>query len=86
MNTKNILMIARDKKIEALRMASGLTLLDDKVSVLVLGKLEDSAAANEQLEALEFSDVPVTTQLGNLAEQFQAMALAISLADVVYIL
>jgi hypothetical protein len=86
MNTKNILMIARDKKIEALRMASGLTLLDDKVSVLVLGKLEDSAAANEQLEALEFSDVPVTTQLGNSAEQFQAMALAISLADVVYIL
>lgn len=85
MSTKNILMIAQRKKIEALRMATGLTLLDDAVSVLVCGVLEDSADASEQLEALEFSDVPVT-QLDNLVDIPRAMALAISQADMVYIL
>ena len=85
MSTKKILMIAQRKKIEALRMATGLTLLDDTVSVLVCGLLEDSADASEQLEALEFSDVPVT-QLDNPGDVPQAMALAISQADMVYIL
>ncbi len=84
MTTKNILMIARDKKVEALRMASGLTLLDDAVSVLICGVLEASAAADEQLEALEFSDVPVS-RLENLAEAAAAMAAAIARADVVYL-
>ncbi len=85
MNTKNILMVARDRKIEALRMAAGLTLLDDKVTVLVCGTLDDSAEASEQLEALEFSDVPVT-QLDNPDDVPLAMAQAISQADVVYML
>lgn len=85
MSAKNILMIAQRKKIEALRMATGLTLLDDAVSVLVCGVLEDSAEASEQLEALEFSDVPVT-QLDNPADIPRAMAQAILQADMVYIL
>ncbi|MDA3835661.1 MAG: hypothetical protein PF495_19995 [Spirochaetales bacterium] len=85
MSTKNILMIARHKKIEALRMASGLTLLDDEVSVLVEGELENSEAADEQLEALEYSDVPVT-RLENADNQADVMATAISKADVVYVL
>ncbi len=85
MATKNILMIAQQKKVEALRMATGLTLLDDMVSVLVCGVLENSADASEQLEALAFSDVPVT-QLGKPDDIPRAMAQAISQADVVYIL
>lgn len=85
MNTKNILMIARDRKIEALRMAAGLTLLDDTVSVLVCGQLDDSIEVSEQLEALEFSDVPVTL-LDNPDEIPQAIARAISQADVVYMI
>ncbi|MFC1589642.1 hypothetical protein ACFL3P_05150 [Pseudomonadota bacterium] len=85
MTTKNILMIASERKIEALRMATGLTLLDDKVSVLVCGELEDSAEATEQLEALEFSDVPVE-QLKQADQMYQAMAQAISQADVVYMI
>lgn len=85
MSAKNILMIAQRKKIEALRMATGLTLLDDSVSILVCGVLEDSAEACEQLEALDFSDVPVT-QLENSADIPRAMAQAISQADMVYIL
>ncbi len=85
MSVKKILMIAQNRKVEALRMASGLTLLDDVVSVLVCGLLEDSDGANEQLEALEFSDVPVT-RLNDPAEIPHAMAQAIVQADVVYIL
>lgn len=85
MNTKNILMIARHKKVEALRMATGLTLLDDVVSVLICGELEDTQAASEQLEALEFSDVPVT-RLENADSKVDAIALAIIQADVVYVL
>lgn len=42
-------------------MATGLTLLDDPVRVAVYGELGDSAAAEEQLEALDFAEVPIET-------------------------
>jgi peptidase E len=60
-------------------------LLDDAVNVLVCGKFEDSTAASEQLEALEFSDVPVT-RLENADSKADVIAMAISKADVVYVL
>jgi hypothetical protein len=85
METKNILMIARHNKIEALRMATGLTLLDDMVHVLICGALEESAEAEEQLEALDFSDVPIT-RINSEQEVADAMAGAILKADMVYIL
>lgn len=56
---KHILMVAVQKPVEALRMASGLTLLDDAVGIAVWGKLPEGPQAAEQLEALEFADVPV---------------------------
>ena len=58
---KNILMLAMHDRIEALRMATGLTLLDDPVRVAVYGELDESAAAREQLEALDFAEVPIET-------------------------
>lgn len=59
-SAKNILVIARDDKPEALRMATGLTLLDDIVRVAVIGDLDESAEEVQlQLEALEFADVPI---------------------------
>ncbi len=85
METKKILMIAQHNKVEALRMATGLTLLDDLVSVLICGTLEDSAEAEEQLEALDFSDVPIT-RVESDKEIPNAMAAAILQADAVYIL
>lgn len=85
MVAKKILVVAQRKKVEALRMATGLTLLDDKVSVLVCGTLDDSVDVGEQLEALEFSDVPVT-QLDNPANFHHVLAQAISQADMVYLL
>jgi hypothetical protein len=56
---KNILVIARHDKVEALRIAAGLTLLDDSVTVAVLGDLEDTPAILEQRELLEFAEVPL---------------------------
>ncbi len=55
---KNILVIAKNNKVEALRVAVGLTLLSDPVKVDVLDELEDSPQVQEQLEVLEFADVP----------------------------
>ncbi len=56
---KNILMVAAEKPAEALRMASGLTLLDDAVQIVAWGKLPDEPAVAEQMEALEFAEVPL---------------------------
>jgi hypothetical protein len=78
---KKILMVARHNKVEALRMASGLTLLDDIVSVVVCGELEASPAMQEQLEVLEFSEVPLHYTGVSLAELVPHVAAA----DVVYI-
>ena len=55
---KNILVIAKHNKVEALRVAAGLTLMDDMVSVAVLGGLDDSPSVQEQIEALDFGEVP----------------------------
>jgi hypothetical protein len=56
---KRILVVARENKVEALRVAAGLTLLDDAVRLIVLGGLEETPAVREQLEVLEFTDVPL---------------------------
>jgi hypothetical protein len=70
---KNIVMLAMHDRIEALRMATGLTLLDDPVRVAVYGDLEPSEAAQEQLEALDFAEVPletVSSQSGDLLAEW----------------
>jgi hypothetical protein len=57
---KNVLMIARNKKVEALRMATGLTLLDDVIRVAVIGGIDrENPDVELQLESLDFADVPV---------------------------
>jgi hypothetical protein len=81
---KNILVVARYRKTEALRMASGLTLLDDPVRVVVCGELESGPDVEVQLEALEFSDVPIDRV--EEAAIDKAMAQAVTQSDVVYIL
>lgn len=72
---KRILMVAAQKRAEALRMASGLTLLDDAVRILAWGKLPDEPAVAEQMEALGFAEVPLdevevsSAGMGRLARQ-----------------
>lgn len=83
---KVILVIARQDKVEALRMASGLTLLDDQVLVDVVGELADDDETALQLEALEFAEVPLAhvdprteVGIGHLADD-------ILRSDVVYMI
>lgn len=77
---KNILMVAVSKKVEALRMASGLTLLDDHVEIVTLGDLPDSPEVGDQLEALDFADVVVE----NIGQNMDVLARHILQNDVVY--
>jgi hypothetical protein len=82
---KKILVVARYRKTEALRMASGLTLLDDPVTVLVCGELEPSEELDVQLESLDFADVPLQ-RVADEGAVTQALAHAVTQADVVYII
>ncbi|MBF0470268.1 MAG: hypothetical protein HQL48_02720 [Gammaproteobacteria bacterium] len=80
---KNILMIARNKKVEALRMATGLTLLDDIIRVAVVGDLDRTDSEVElQLESLDFADVPVVDINESNAKSLAEMVVE---ADVVYV-
>ena len=83
--TKNILVIAEHKKIEALRMATGLMLLDDPVRVAVLGELPISEDTDLQLESLEFAEVPVHHFNGAEERDVQRLGEALTEADVVYV-
>jgi len=80
---KRILMLALDKQVEALRMASGLTLLDDVVSIATWGKLPDGGDVAEQMEALEFSEVPVV-ELDPATDALALLARQIVNNDVVF--
>lgn len=81
--TKNVLMIARNKKTEALRMATGLTLLDDAVRVAVVGKIDRADPEVElQLESLDFAEVQVVEVD---AGQARTLAEMIVNSDVVYV-
>jgi hypothetical protein len=83
--TKNILVIAKNNKVEALRVAVGLVLLDDKVKLDVLGELEDSPQIQEQLEVLEFADVPHEI-LDDQAKLIDKLAQDLINSDVVYLI
>lgn len=81
---KRILVVARSNRVEALRVAAGLTLLDDAVRLLVLGELEETPAVREQLEVLEFTDVPM--QRCEAGAGGAALAREVLGADMVYVL
>ncbi|MCW9089072.1 MAG: hypothetical protein OQK54_06045 [Gammaproteobacteria bacterium] len=81
--TKSVLMVARNKKVEALRMATGLTLLDDVIRVAVMGDLDRADPDVElQLESLDFADVPVVDVDPAKAAEFAEMIVN---SDVVYV-
>lgn len=82
---KRILMLALDKKVEALRMAGGLTLLDDRIRIAAWGGLPEGADAAEQMEALEFAEVPISElDPADAAAAYAALAAEILDSDVVY--
>lgn len=83
---KTILVIAQHDKTEALRMASGLTLLDDRVRVAALGGLNDDSETALQLEALDFAEVPVDSLDPDSDAGMGQLADAILAADAVYVI
>jgi len=83
---KSILVIARHNKPEALRMASGLTLLDDQVRVVALGGLDDDPDTALQLEALEFAEVAVDSLDPATEAGMDTLADAVLWADAVYVI
>jgi len=82
---KNILVIAKNNKVEALRVAVGLTLLSDPVKVDVLGELDDSPQVQEQLEVLEFADVPYEI-LEDRSSMIDKLAQDLVSSNVVYVI
>jgi len=81
---KQVLVIAKYHQAEALRVASGLTLLSDIVKVDVIGKLADTPAVNEQKEVLEFAEV--LCEIIDPSAPFAQLAHDIMTADVVFLL
>jgi len=79
--SKRILMVPMNKAVEALRMASGLTLLDDQVAIALLDALPTGPDTDEQLEALEFADVPIE----DLHQDLDGLAQRIIDSDVVFV-
>lgn len=65
-------------------MAAGLTLLDDAVKVAVLGTLEDTPEIREQMEVLEFAEVPMQ-RYGEAGIADPALVQDIIAADAVYL-
>lgn len=86
MQPKHILVIAAHNKPEALRMASGLTLLDDEVQVAALGGLGNDTETALQLEALEFAEVPIALLDPSIDADIGRLADAIIGADAVYLI
>jgi len=82
---KNILVIAKNNKAEALRVAIGLVLLDDTVKLDVVGELDDSPQIQEQIEVLEFANVPYE-MLNDGAKLIDKLAQDLINSDMVYVI
>ncbi|MCX7168961.1 MAG: hypothetical protein NTY41_01370 [Proteobacteria bacterium] len=82
---KNILVVAKNNKEEALRVAVGLVLLSDIVKLVVLGELDDTTAVAEQREVLEFADVPCEL-LQDSVNQTSRLAQEMASANLVYVI
>ena len=83
--TKNILVVAKNNKVEALRVAIGLVLLSDIVKVVVIGELDDTQAIASQREVMEFADVSCEL-LPDTADQSIRLATEMASADAVYVI
>lgn len=81
---RRFLVVALGNRIEALRVAVGLTLSDAALKVAVWGEVPDDEGARDQLEALEFGDVPVTVLPGGDEASWDELARQILDSDVVY--
>jgi hypothetical protein len=82
---KRFLVVALGNRVEALRVAVGLTLSDASLHVAVWGDAPD-AGASEHFEALEFGDVPVAVLPADEQASWDELARHILDSEVVYCL
>ncbi len=83
---KQVLVIAKYHQSEALRVAAGLTLLNDSIKVDVIGKLDDSPDVSEQKEVLDFAEVPCEIVEMDNDAQLVRIAQDLMAADVAFLL
>lgn len=83
---KKILVVARHKPVEALRVAAGLTLADADLRVLSIGALPEGEEAEVQLEALAFADITPEALAADAPATWAEIAGAIVASDAVYVI
>lgn len=81
---RRFLVVAMGNRVEALRVAVGLTLSDASLQVAMWGEAPDDAAAGDHFEALEFGDVPVAVLPAGDEASWDELARHILDSDVVY--
>lgn len=81
---KRILVVALGHRVEALRVAVGLTLADAPLQVVVWGEPPDDERAREHVEALAFGDVPLAVLPPGPQSSWDELARRILDSDVVY--
>lgn len=84
--SRRMLVVALGNRVEALRVAVGLTLSDASLQVAVWGELPADDDARDHLEALEFGDVPLAVLPAADAASWDALARHILDNDHVYCL
>ncbi len=83
---RRFLVVALGNRIEALRVAVGLTLADGALQVAVWGEAPVDEGAREHFEALEFGEVPVSVLPAGDEASWDELARRILDSDVVYCL
>lgn len=71
---KKIAVLVRDRQAEAMRMAVGLTLADDEISVFVMDKKVDMSDAGVALNVETLGDLDVKIYSNNPENQFEQMS------------
>ncbi len=71
---KKIAVVVRDKQVEAVRMAVGLTLADDEVNVFVMDKKLDMDGEGVALNVETLGDLDVKVFSNNPENKFEQMS------------
>jgi|APFre7841882724_1041349.scaffolds.fasta_scaffold26218_1 hypothetical protein len=83
---RRFLVVAMGNRVEALRVAVGLTLSDASLQVVVWGEMPDDEDASQHFEALGFGDVPVAVLPAGDEASWDELARHIVDSEVVYCL
>lgn len=83
---RRFLVVAMGNRVEALRVAVGLTLSDASLQVVVWGGMPEDEGARDHLEALEFGDIPVAVLPAGDEASWDELARHMLDSEVVYCL